>query len=80
MFEKLTQFLVTLLSVCEMILHDSVRRVTIGNGLRFILPGHLSLGVILLLWEAIALLPEISLLMFEIQFDLLFHIWHGRER
>lgn len=80
MFGKLTQFWVTLPMVRKMILHVSVGRVTIGDGIIFILRDYLSLDIILLVLEALHMLPRVPILVLEIHFYLLFHIWHRCER
>ena len=80
MFGKLTQFWVTLPMVRKMILYVNVGRVTIGDGVIFILRDYLSLEIILLVLEALHMLPRVPIWVLEIHFYLLFHVWHGCER
>lgn len=61
MFGKLTQFWVTLPMVRKMILHVNVGRVTIGDGIIFILRDYLSLDIILLVLEALHMLPRVPI-------------------
>jgi hypothetical protein len=61
MFGKLTQFWVTLPMVRKMILYVNVGRVTIGDGVIFILRDYLSLEIILLVLEALHMLPRVPI-------------------